>query len=330
MGQPTLLLSQDDVKSILDMPTVLKIAEKVYRAHGEGTVLLPPKLTLDLAAAVPPRAGFLMAMPACLADPPVAGLKWVAGFRENPKRGLPPITALIVLVDPENGAPLSVMDGTYITAIRTGAASAVFARALARKNASILGIIGAGTQGRMHLRAMARVFSLKEVRVIDVQEEVAERFRSDLSAELGIGITVAGSRREAVDGADVVCTVTAADEPLVKHEWVKKGTLVVSVGSGRELDPELVLSADRIVVDDRVQTRERGELAGLFASGRLTDRGVHAEIGEVLAGRKRGREDEEEIIVAVHLGLGSLDLGCAWEALRKARERGLGTPFRFL
>ena len=292
--------------------------------------MLPPKLTLDLAEAVPPRAGFLMAMPACLDDPPVAGLKWVAGFRENPKRGLPPVTALIVLVDPEDGAPLAVMDGTYITAIRTGAASAVFAKALAQKNASTLGIIGAGTQGRMHLRAMAHVLPLKEVRVIDVQKEVAERFRSEMSAELGIGIAVVGSCREAVDGADVVCTVTAADEPLVKREWVRKGTLVVSVGSGRELDPELILSAGRIVVDDRAQTRERGELAGLFASGRLTDRGIHAEIGEILVGRKRGREDGEEIIVAVHLGLGSLDLGCAYEAFRKARDRGLGTPFRFL
>ena len=237
---------------------------------------------------------------------------------------------MILLINPKNGAFIAVMDGAHITAVRTGAASAVCAKVLARKDASVLGIIGAGVQGRMHLRAFQQVFKLKEVRVFDIKEGATEKYREEMKAELGLNILPKKSYKEVVEGADIVCTVTIADEPLVRKEWLKKGTLVVSAGSYQELEPEVVLSADKIVVDNWAQTSHRGELAKLVEAGKLGQKNIHAEIGDILAGKKKGRERDDENILAVPIGIGSLDIACAFEVYRKALEKKIGTQFSFI
>ena len=167
------------------MPTVLRIVERVYRSHGEGKVIMPTKITLDLGEGRPwpPYKGFMNAMPAYLGDVDIAGIKWAGGFKDNYKVGLPYLSGMILLINPQNGAFIAVMDGTYITAVRTGAASAVCAKALARKDASVLGIIGAGVQGRMHLRAFQQVFQLKEVRIFDIKEKAVESYREEMTTE---------------------------------------------------------------------------------------------------------------------------------------------------
>lgn len=332
MNPSTLLITQEQVKSLLDMPTVLKIVERVYRSHGEGKVIMPPKVTLDLGEhdSWPFHKAALNAMPAYLGDVDIAGIKWAGGFQNNYKIGLPFISAMILLINPKTGAFIAVMDGVYITAIRTGAASAACAKVLARKDASVLGIIGAGVQGRMHLRAFQQVFKLKEVRVIDIKEGAAEKYREEMTAELGLNILPKKSYRETVEGADIVCTVTIADEPLVQREWLKKGTLVVSAGSYQELDPEVVLSSDKIIVDSWAQTSHRGELAKLVEAGKLGEKNIYAEIGEILSGKKNGREREDENILTVPIGIGSLDIACAFEVYRKALEQKIGTQFSFV
>ena len=332
MSESTLLINQDLVKSLLDIPTVLKIVERVYRSHGEGKVIMPPKVTLDLGEhdSWPFHKAALNAMPAYLGDVDIAGIKWAGGFQNNYKIGLPFVSAMILLINPKTGAFIAVMDGAYITAIRTGAASAVCAKVLARKDASVLGIIGAGVQGRMHLRAFQQVFKLKEVRVIDIKEGVVEKYREEMTAELGLNILPKKSYRETVEGADIVCTVTIADEPLVRKEWLKKGTLVVSAGSYQELDPKVVLSSDKIVVDSWAQTSHRGELAKLVEAGKIGEKNIHAEIGEILSGKKKGRERGDENILAVPIGIGSLDIACAFEVYRKALEQKIGTQFSFI
>lgn len=332
MSPSTLLINQEQVKSLLDMPTVLNMVEQVYRSHGEGKVIMPTKITLDLGEGQPwpPYKGFMNAMPAYLGDVDIAGIKWAGGFQDNAKIGLPYISAMILLINPKNGAFIAAMDGAYITAIRTGAASAICAKVLAQKDASILGIIGAGVQGRMHLRAFQQVFKLKEVRVIDIREDVLEKYCREMKAELDLNILSKKSYQEVVDGADIVCTVTIAEEPLIRKEWLKKGTLVVSAGSYQELDSEVVLSADKIVVDHWVQASHRGELAKLVESGKIGEKDIYAEIGEILAGKKKGRERDDENILAVPIGLGSVDIRCAFEVFKKATEKGIGTAFSFL
>jgi len=332
MNQMTLLITQEQVKSLLDMPTVLKIVEQVYRSHGEGKVIMPTKITLDLGEGRPwpPYKGFMNAMPAYLGNVDIAGIKWAGGFQDNYRIGLPYISAMILLINPKNGAFIAAMDGAYITAIRTGAASAICAKVLARKNASVLGIIGAGIQGRMHLRAFQQVFKLKEVRVTDIKEGASEKYREEMTAELGLHILPKRSYQEVVEGADIVCTVTIGDEPMVKKKWLTKGSLVISAGSYQELDPEVVLTADKIVVDHWGQASHRGELAKLVDAGKIGEKNIHAEIGEILSGKKKGREGDDENILAIPIGLGSVDIGCAAEVYRKAMKKGMGTPFSFV
>jgi alanine dehydrogenase len=332
MFQATRLITQEQVKSLLDMPAAIRVVEKVYRAHGRSEVVMPPKITLDLGEGQPwpPYKGYMNAMPAYLGDADVAGIKWAGGFQENYKVGLPFITAMILLINPKNGVFLAIMDGAHITGLRTGAASAVCAKVLARKDSSVVGIIGAGLQGRMHLRALNHLFNLKEVRVTDVQEGAAENYSREVKAETGLNVLPKKSYQEVVEGADIVCTVTTGDGPMVRREWLKEGSLVISAGSYQELDPEVVLSADKIVVDSWAQTSHRGELARLVEAGKLGEKNIHAEIGEILAGKKKGREREEENILAVPIGLGSLDIGCAFEVYQRALKKKIGTPFSFI
>ncbi len=314
------------------MPCAIQVVEKVYRAHGRSEVIMPPKITLDLGEAQPwpPYKGYMNAMPAYLGDDDVAGIKWAGGFQENFKIGLPFITGMILLMNPKNGVFIAIMDGAHITALRTGAASAICAKYLAREQSSVVGIIGAGVQGRMHLRALNHLFSIEEARVMDINYEAAENFSKEMKAETGLTVSPTRSYREAVEGADIICSVTTADEPMVRKEWLKKGSLVISAGSYQELDPKVVLSADKIVVDSWAQTSHRGELARLVEAGKLGEKNIHAEIGDILAGKKKGREREDEDILAVPIGLGSLDIGCAFEVYKKAVEKEVGTPFSFV
>jgi ornithine cyclodeaminase/alanine dehydrogenase-like protein (mu-crystallin family) len=194
----------------------------------------------------------------------------------------------------------------------------------------VLGIIGAGVQGRMHLRALHHIFKLKDVRIIDIKEGAAESYSREMKAETGLNVSPKKSYREVVEGTDIICMVTTADEPMIRREWLKKGSLVISAGSYQELDPKVVLSADKIVIDSWAQASHRGELAKLVEAGKLGEKNIHAEIGEILAGKKRGREREDEDILAVPIGLGSLDIGCAFEVYQKAVKEKIGTLFSFI
>jgi alanine dehydrogenase len=328
----TLLVSQDQIKVLIDMPLVLSIVERTYRSHGEGKVVLPPKLTLDLGEGKPwpPYQAFMNAMPAYLGDVDVAGIKWVGGFGGNPANGLPYITGMILLINPKNGMFTAVLDGSYITALRTGAQSAVFAKFLARKNSRVLTIIGAGMQGRMHLRALSQIFNLTEVRVADIDEARLQEFCRSMAAETRLNLRATRSPEEAVTGADIVCTVTAAREPLVRKAWLKRGVLVLGAGSYQELGADVILKADKIIVDNWAQASHRGALAGLVEAGKLSRENVYTDIFEIAVGRKAGRETDDENIIGVPVGLGSLDIACAHEAYQRAVKQGVGSRFRFV
>lgn len=314
------------------MPLCLGIVERTCRSHCEGKVVLPPKLTRDLgeAAPWPPYQGFMNAMPAYLGEFDVAGIKWVGGFKGNPAQGLPYITGMILLINLKNGMSIAALEGACITAVRTGAASAIFAKFLAPKHSGVLTIIGAATQGRIHLRAFSQVFNLAEARIVDIDEVRLQEFCRSMPAETGTKIRATKSLEEAVTGADIVCTVTAASEALVRSEWLKSGALVIGAGSHRELGADVILKADKIAIDNWAQASHRGALAGLVGAGRPSRGDVYAEIFEIVAGRETGREKDDENIVAVPVGLGSLDIACAYEVYQRAVRQGVGTHFRFV
>jgi alanine dehydrogenase len=332
LSEPTLLLSQGQIADLLDMDTVLEIVERVYRCHGKSQVVFPPKLTLDLgeSGGWPSYGGFMNAMPAYLGDVDIAGIKWVGGFRDNPTNGLPYITGLIILSNPRTGAFTAVMDGAHITALRTGASSAIFAKYLADPDSRVLGIIGAGTQGRMQLRALSKIFKFSRVYIADINESRLNEYCREMKNEGFHNIHPVSSSEEAVCKADIVCTVTAASEPLVKREWIKQGALVIGAGSHQELSPEVILQADKIVVDNWEQAAHRGALAALVEKGQLAHKDLHADMGEIVTGKKPARQAADELIIAVPVGLGSIDIACAYEVHQRAANAKIGSYFQFV
>ncbi len=324
MNHETILLSKADVKACIDMGRCLDICESVFKASGQGQVVMPAKLSYKLG-----EEASVIVMPAYIEHWQKAGLKWAGGFGGNPARGRPYLMGVILLIDPESGLLLAVMDGGYITDLRTGAQTGVAAKYLAKRNAETAAIIGAGAQGRMNLRAVARVAALKDVRVSDISLENAKRFADEMSGELNVKVTAVSSNQAAVEGADIIVTATSADEILVRREWVAPGAFISSIGSHPELDPDLVLHADKVVVDSWTQNKHKGELHRLVGDGRFREADLFAELGDVVAGNKPGRENEEEIIISCLIGTGMLDTGCAAHVYDQAVELGLGKRFDF-
>lgn len=310
------LISQNEIKKSLTMKKTLELVEKVYAAHGKNQVVMPSKITLDLGESTewPPYGGSYNAMPAYLGeDFDMSGIKWVWGFNDNYKKGIPYISAVIILNDPRTGEVLSIMDGGYITDMRTGASTGVAAKYLLSKNAKNVGIIGAGVQGRMNLRAINQVMNIENVFVADIRKDAREKFVQEMSEELNLKITAVESNKEACINSDAIITVTIANEPLVMKEWLKKGCTVFSLGSFQELDENIPLSADKLVVDSWSQNAHRGELLKLVQAGKITEKNIHAEIPEIVVGQKNGRENDDEIICACIIGMGSTDIGIAGE-----------------
>jgi alanine dehydrogenase len=325
MKYETLLLSREDIQQCLDMPTCLKVVEEVFKAHGEGHVVMPPKLSLNLQGS----DGWINAMPAYVGPFDAAGLKWVGGWSKNIEKGMPYIMGTILLIEPQTGLLLSVMEGGFITGLRTGAATGVAAKYLAKKNSNTVAIIGAGAQARMQLRALSTVFPLKEVRIADIVPDALVRFARRMEQELGVAVKKARNNQEAVEGADIIVTATTSDQVLFKRAWVARGAFVASVGSYPELDPQLILTAEKVVVDSWAQNKHRGELSRLVQEGLISEKNIHGEIGEVVAGKISDREREDETIVACLIGLGSHDVGCAHFVYEEAKKRGLGRLFDF-
>ncbi len=300
MGQNDFIyLSQEDVLATgIRMDRVLDVIEAVLALHDAGEVILPSKVILDLGER---ERGRINAMPAYLGgDFEICGIKWIAGFPKNPvNHGIPRAHALTVLNDAETGVPLAVMDGTYISAMRTGAVTGVGARYLANPDSEAIGIIGCGVQAKTQIMAIqAAVPAVKVVRAYDLRQEAAQQFATWVTETLDLQCEAVESPRQAIEGADIVVTVTVADEPIVKDSWLKKGSLFTHVGSYQEEEELVIFNTDKVVVDIWEEVLHRGTplLARLFHSGRISADRIHANIGEIIRGGKPGREHLEERI----------------------------------
>jgi len=324
-----LFLTDEDVRSLLTMREALDAVEEAFKERELGRAQMPPKLYVFFRK----YSGDLRVMPAYLERIGVAGVKVVNVHPKNPtKYGLPTVMATIVLIDPKSGAPICVMDGTRITAMRTGGAGGVAAKYLARRDSKVIGIIGAGTQGRTQLMALKEVLSrIDEVRVFDKVREHGERYADEMRSSIGLNTRPVYEAREAVCEADIVVTTTPSAEPIVMDDWVGDGMHINSIGADapgkEELDPAILKRA-KIVVDDFEQAMHSGEINVPLARGLIGREEIHAEIGEVVTGKKTGRVSDDEVTVFVSTGLAVQDISTAWKVYKKAERAGLGKKIK--
>ncbi len=298
-------LSQEEILSLgISMATVIELTEAALAEHGRGRVENPPK------PGIHPRPDtFIHAMPAYLQDSDIGGLKWVSGYPQNRARGLPQIIGLLVLNDVETGAPLCVMDATWITGVRTAAVSAVTARYCARPEATILGVVGAGVQGRYHLSALKEVLpGLRRVKVMDIDRAAAEAFRDELGPRYGVEVEVHERVEDVARGADVLLTATQRlQNPLIREEWFEAGTLGLGLEASRAWYGQAILRADKFITDDWNQTRSF-HAQGAFPDGLPAQ---YTELSTIVTGQNPGRENERERILAINIGLALEDMRLA-------------------
>ncbi len=330
-----LFLSQEDTiqAGVLDMAMVVPTMEEVFKLHHRNDYILPTKCVLRWGDADSESTrGRINAMPGWIGGPsPAVGIKWIASAPQNPfKYGLPRANALVILNDPETLAPVAVMDGTALSASRTGANTGVAAKYLARKDSKVLGLIGAGVQNYTQLLAVHHVLpGLETIRVYDIDQARAEAFARKAGGFIGKTVTAVASAKEAVEGADVYITATVTKEPIIKKDWVKPGVFYSHVGS-HECEFEAILAFDKRVVDDWQAIRHRGveSLAIMFEEGLIDDRAIYAEIGQLVSGSKKGRESDRESIYLNTVGMGIEDVAVADKVYKKALEMGLGQKLK--
>ena len=319
-----IILSQNEVKSCLPMSEAIRAVREAYIAFAKGRVKMPPVMHLDVSqynGEVDIKSGYIE-------DLGLIGTKIASGFYENYKLGLPPGIAVIILMDLKTSMPVAIMDGTYVTAYRTGAAGAVAAKALARKDSNIIGVVGAGTQARMQVLALREVFSLKKIKVWDINTTERDRYVEEMSEQLKIPIEPAEDIKNAVTETDIIVTVTPSRKALVMKEWIQEGVHINAIGADgpgkQELDPFIVKRADKVVVDSLNQCRIIGEIQHALADGLITEDDVYAEIGKILIGEKKGRETNEEITLFDATGLAVQDIAAANIVYKQAKEKGIG------
>jgi len=321
-----LLLSEQEVAELLSIEEVMKAVENAFREKALGYAQMPPKVYLNF----PKYNGDVRAMPAYLERLDVASVKIVNSHPGNPRKfGLPSVSATVVLLDPRNGALLSIMGGNKITAMRTAAAGGIAAKYLANSNSKTASFIGAGVQARAQLLALLLVFpNLEEIKVCDISLKAAEAFASEAKNKAAqCRVLVVGDEAEAVRGADIVVTTTPSKKPLVFDAWVSEGTHFNCIGADAPLKEELdpaILKRAKIVVDDWEQAAHSGEINVPLSKGVLSEKDVWAELGDIVAGTKPARTSNDEITVFDSTGLAIQDAAAVELVYRKAMSRKAG------
>jgi alanine dehydrogenase len=320
------ILTQSEVKECLSMKEAIDAVKVAYSAFAKGRVQMPGVQHLDVHkhnGEVDVKSGFVE-------DFGLIGTKIASGFYENLKKGFPPGIAIIVLLDLETSMPIAIMDGTHITAYRTGAAGAVAAQVLARKNSRNVGILGAGTQGRMQLLALQEIFNIQNVKIWDIERGMAEQYEKDMS----INVQVVDSPEDVVPDADILVTATPSRKALIGADAIHEGLHINAIGADgpgkQELDPAIMTRASKIVVDSLAQCRRIGEIQHALSEGLITESSIHAEIGEILNNEKVGRETDTEITVFDATGLSAQDIAAAKIVYDAAKKKNLGRRINLL
>ena len=322
-----LVLSGQDVRRLLDLDALIDALAAAMADLSAGRASAPDRI----AAFVPEQDGLLAAMPGYVPSRAALVSKLVTLFPRNAGTDVPTHQATIAMFDPRTGSPTALLDGTEITTVRTGAASALSVRLLAREDATVMAIVGTGVQARSHARAVVRVRPISEIRIAGRDPRKADALARDLTEELGLPVRACGTYEDALDGADVVCAATHATEPVVRREWLAPGSHVTSVGynpAGRELDDQTVVDA-LVCVESRhavlaPEPAGSNDLTHPIRDGLISAEHIHAELGELVSGTRSGRTSEEQLTLYKSVGVAVQDAAAAALVLARAREVGAG------
>jgi alanine dehydrogenase len=320
----TLILGRQDVEDLLTMELALEAVETAFLEHGQGTTLVPERVGLYLDE----YHGVIGVMPGYMRGLQAAGVKVIFHHEDNPKKhNLPASGGLVLYQDPTTGMPLAIMDCAYITKMRTGAATGVSVKYLARADARVLGIVGAGAQGSSQVAAVAEVRDLTRVKAFDLDPSATARLLKEI-AELGLEAEAVGSPEEACSGADILVTCTPARSAYIQGEWIQEGMHISSVGADmpfkRELQPGVYARADKWVTDLVNQALITGEISDAIKEGAIGEETLHATLSEIVAGQKPGREKDSEITIFKSTGMAIQDVATAKKVYDLARDKGVG------
>lgn len=329
MRRKTLILDKKSIAGLVDFKQSITAIENAFREYSKGRVQMPSKIYLHLDK----YNGDFRAMPAYIERLDRAALKWVNVHPGNKKHFLPSVMAVIILSDPANGFPLCIMDGTYATNIRTGAAGAVAAKYLARKNSHIIGLVGCGEQAKTQLYMLNELFDIREVRVWGHEKNYIKKFLRDLKW-MNLAMLSAYSIKKCVQNCDIIATTTPSRNPLVRLPWLKEGVHINAIGADakgkQELDPAILQKA-KVVVDSWDQASHSGEINVPLKRGFLRRSDIYADIGKIVSGKKKGRIHDKEITVFDSTGMAIQDVAIANLIYTKAlkKKRGKWIPLMF-
>ncbi|MBI4523451.1 MAG: ornithine cyclodeaminase family protein [Deltaproteobacteria bacterium] len=322
---PMLVLCEKDIHQLVNFAELIETLKHAHIQFSTGKAVMPVRLVVPL----PEINGRITSMPAYLSDDKALGMKVVTFFPENPKRNLPIILATINLYSSETGKLLAVMDGTYITAIRTASTSAMATNALANPETPVLGVLGAGVQARAHIQALSKVRRISQIQVYDLFANAAQELKQEMGPQVGVRIEVVGSAEEAVRGADLLVTVTTAKDPIINSDWLKPGVHINAIGSHRpdlrEIDPQTLKRATVYVDSREAIMAECGDILLAIREGAITEGHIAGEIGEVLAGKKAGRTRADEVTLYKAVGIAIQDVATARLVYDKAVQQRVGT-----
>lgn len=326
----TLLLKKEEVSRLICMREVICTVEEAYRAFSGNQVVQPGYIGIHLP---PPGGEIDFKLGYCKSNEIISMKASSGGFIDNPEsHGIPSGMGTILLFDARSCALICVMEGSLITGLRTGASGAVSVKVLARKNAKSITSIGTGNQARMQIRAIKEIMNVEVIHAWDSNPDTLSKYKTDIETELGIPVVMADSKKEAVKQADILITTTRGKGSLVEADWVKPGTHIVAIGTDQqgkqELDPELFRNA-KIVNDSIEQCIEKGETWHPLNSNIITKDDIHGEIGEILLGRKPGRENDQEITIFDSTGMAVQDNTTSTKIYQNAIESQTGTFFEF-
>lgn len=327
----TLVLSEAQIKNLVSLKETITAVESAFKMKGEGKAQMPPKQYVIMKK----YNGDLRTMPAYLEETDVATVKVVNSHPENRKQGLPTVMATIILVDPKTGFPSAIIAGTWITALRTGAAGAVAAKYLANPNPKTVGLVGAGAQARTQLMGLQITFdTIKQVTLWDINPKASANYAKEMKQKFpNLEISPVENVKKAVQKADIIVTTTPSRKPLVFAEWVKVGTHINCIGADapgkQELDPNILLKS-KIVVDDWKQGSHGGEINVPLSKGLISKDDIWGDICEIVAKLKQGRTSKDEITVFTSTGLAIQDATTASVAYQKALKNKVGKEIDLL
>jgi ornithine cyclodeaminase/alanine dehydrogenase len=320
-----LILTREDVRAVVSMQDAIGVLEQTFRELGAGEAIMPTRIAMEAQEA----NGFMLAMPAYLKRTGALGVKVVSSYPDNPRTvGMPTIQAVILYYDGATGERLALMEGTYLTALRTGATSGLATKYLANADSHVAGVIGSGAQAETQLEAVCSVRKITGARVYSLTPAHAASFAERMSSRVGIEVRPVSEAKEAVEGCSIVITATSSKIPVLSGHWLTPGTHINAVGShtagARELDADTIRKSKVVVDSWAAASQEAGDLLIPIAEGLIAKTHVYGELADLAMGRKPGRSSPREITVFKSVGLAIEDVAVAKLVYERGKASGIG------